>query len=265
MNTLVVAAMGADGGATEERAEESQRLLPPESAGAPPQQHDSAPLAHSACWAVAALGLVAWCWILMFAGWQTMEVLLSTFRDELGYYSLVFVYAGIVPGSLVTPYCPTPTPFIHPLTTAGSQAAPQSHGPAHRHVPGGAAVHPLRRDELGPGAGARAGVDTPAVRGRRGRGLRPAPRRAGRLRRADLPRVRRGAAAEGRRRGGGGLARAVLRGSPGRVAGGRAAGALRLLGADAARRAADGSHLLLPRLPRGGQPPATRPALGTRA
>ena len=123
--------MSADGGATEDGADESQRLLPPESAGTLPQLHDSAPqLAHSACWAVAALGLVAWCWILMFAGWQTMEVLLSTFRDELGYYALVFVYAGIVPGSLVTP-CTTYHPF-HPAPPRPPPRPPQPPRPQGR-------------------------------------------------------------------------------------------------------------------------------------
>ena len=66
--------MGADGGATEERAEESQRLLPPESAGAPPQLHDSAPqLTHSACWAVCSC---------CFASLPQLATL-STIADEL--------------------------------------------------------------------------------------------------------------------------------------------------------------------------------------
>ena len=66
----------------------------------------------------------------MFAGWQTMEVLLSTFRDELGYYALVFVYAGIVPGSLVTPCALPPHPYhlFHP--PGGFDSTPATAPPA---------------------------------------------------------------------------------------------------------------------------------------
>jgi MFS family permease len=52
---------------------------------------------------VGALVLVSACFVFLFAGYQTLELLSTTFRGDLGYYALMMVYAGITPGSFMFP------------------------------------------------------------------------------------------------------------------------------------------------------------------
>jgi MFS family permease len=50
-----------------------------------------------------AMIFVATCFGCLFAGYSTLEILGTTFRGDLGYYSLMMVYAGITPGSFISP------------------------------------------------------------------------------------------------------------------------------------------------------------------
>lgn len=56
-----------------------------------------------------AMIFVSACFGCLFAGYSTLEILGTTFRGDLGYYSLMMVYAGITPGA-----------FIHRLWSAES-------------------------------------------------------------------------------------------------------------------------------------------------
>jgi len=54
--------------------------------------------------AVVGLLILASSFCLLFAGWIPMELLLTTFKGEMGYYSLMTVYIFVVPGSFFAPW-----------------------------------------------------------------------------------------------------------------------------------------------------------------
>jgi MFS family permease len=58
---------------------------------------------RSQCWLLGAMALVAACFGFLFAGYSSLEILATTFHGELGYYSMMCVYAGITPGSFMLP------------------------------------------------------------------------------------------------------------------------------------------------------------------
>lgn len=97
---------------------ETKRLVTPNGSSSDPAPDDGAPppprhiAACSACgdekvrsrrWLLGAMVLVAGCFGFLFAGYSTLEILATTFHGDLGYYALVCVYAGITPGSFLSP------------------------------------------------------------------------------------------------------------------------------------------------------------------
>ena len=54
-------------------------------------------------WLLGAMVYVASCFAFLFAGYSTHEILGTTFRGDLAYMALSCVYAGILPGSCISP------------------------------------------------------------------------------------------------------------------------------------------------------------------